>query len=43
MEGKLIYKRLNSSMLRILENCDKTLIFIALFELLNKYNKDQIN
>lgn len=33
-EGEVILKNLNSSMLRMLENCQHTYIFIALFKLL---------
>jgi hypothetical protein len=40
-EGELILKNLNSSMLRMLENCNQTYIFVVLFRLLttNKDNK----
>ena len=36
-EGAIIIKNLNSSMLRLLENCDHTYIFCVLFDLLSKY------
>src|SRR6185436_7158165 len=36
-EGKLILKNLNSSMLRMLENCNHTYILCVLFNLLRKY------
>jgi cytoskeleton-associated protein 5 len=36
-EGQMIIKNLNSSMLRLLENCDHTYIFCVLFDLLKKY------
>lgn len=36
-EGELILKNLNSSMLRLLENCNHTYIFCVLFNLLRKY------
>jgi hypothetical protein len=36
-EGQMIIKNLNSSMLRLLENCEHTFIFCVLFDLLNKY------
>lgn len=36
-EGELILKNLNSSMLRMLENCNHTYIFVVLFGLLTKY------
>lgn len=39
-EGELILKNLNSSMLRMLENCSHTFIFVVLFELLTKYKDD---
>ena len=41
-EGEFILKNLNASMLRCLENCNKTSIFCVLFNLLRKY-KDQTN
>lgn len=36
-EGQIIIKNLNSSMLRLLENCEHTYIFCSLFDLLSKY------
>ncbi len=42
-EGELILKNLNSSMLRMLENCSHTYIFVVLFELLTKYKDDMSN
>ena len=36
-EGEMILKNLNSSMLRLLENCNHTYIFCVLFNLLRKY------
>jgi hypothetical protein len=36
-EGELILKNLNSSMLRLLENCNHTSILCVLFNLLRKY------
>ena len=42
-EGELIQTNLDSSVLGMMENCDQTFICVALFELLNKYNKDQKN
>lgn len=36
-EGEVILKNLNSSMLRLLENCNHTYIFCVLFNLLRKY------
>ena len=39
-EGELILKNLNSSMLRMLENCNHTYIFCTLFGLLKKYKDD---
>lgn len=36
-EGELILKNLNSSMIRLLENCNHTYIFCVLFNLLRKY------
>ena len=41
-EGEFILKNLNASMLRCLENCNKTSIFCVLFNLLRRY-KDQVN
>ena len=40
-EGELILKNLNSSMLRMMENCNPTYIFCTLFALLKKYKDDQ--
>lgn len=42
-EGELILKNLNSSMLRMLENCQHTHIFLVLFSLLTKYRDDPNN
>lgn len=39
-EGELILKNLNSSMLRMLENCNHTYIFTVLFTLLKNYKDD---
>lgn len=39
-EGDLILKNLNSSMLRMLENCNHTYVFTVLFGLLKKYKDD---
>ena len=39
-EGELIMKNLNASMLRMLENCNHTHIFVVLFSLLIKYKDD---
>ena len=39
-EGELILKNLNSSMLRMLENCNITYIFVVLFTLLKNYKDD---
>lgn len=36
-EGELILKNLNSAMLRMLENCNQTYIFVVLFKLLKQY------
>ena len=36
-EGNIIFKSLNSTMLRVLENCDITLVIVALLELLKEY------
>jgi len=41
-EGELILKNLNSSMLRMLENCNHTYIFVVLFTLL-KDKKDDMS
>jgi hypothetical protein len=40
-EGELILKNLNSSMLRMLENCQVTYIFCTLFGLLKKYKDEK--
>lgn len=40
-EGELILKNLNSSMLRMLENCNHTFVFKVLFGLLKKYKDDE--
>ena len=39
-EGELILKTLNSSMIRMLENCNHTYIFGVLFGLLKKFQND---
>ena len=39
-EGELILKNLNSSMLRMLENCNLTYIFCVLFRLLREFKDD---
>lgn len=39
-EGELILKNLNSSMIRMLENCNHTYIFGVLFGLLKKFQND---
>jgi len=39
-EGELILKNLNSSMLRMLENCKPTYVYVVLFSLLIKYKGD---
>lgn len=39
-EGELILKNLNSSMLRMLENCNLSYIFCVLFRLLREYKDD---
>lgn len=36
-EGEIIVKNLNASMLRMLDNCDPSIIFCVLFKLLRKY------
>ncbi len=36
-EGEVILKTLNAAMLRLLENCQPTLIYCALYNLLRKY------
>ena len=41
-DGELIMKNNNASMLRILENCYKTDIFVILFSLLKKYKEDEV-
>lgn len=40
-EGELILKNLNSSMLRMLENCNHSHIFVVLFGLLTKYKDSE--
>jgi cytoskeleton-associated protein 5 len=46
-EGNIIFKSINSTMLRILENCDTTSVICALLELIrefhNKENKHLVN
>lgn len=43
-EGELVLKTLNGSMLRLLENCNTTRIFVVLIRLLTKYiNDDSIS
>ena len=43
-EGNVIFKSINSTMLRILENCETTLVIIALLELIKEFQeKDDIN
>ena len=37
-EGEQILKNLNSSILRILENCNHTYVICVLFDLLRKYS-----
>ncbi len=39
-EGELILKNLNSSMLRMLENCNHTYIFGVLFKLMKNFKED---
>jgi hypothetical protein len=39
-EGEIILRNLNSSMLRMLENCQHTFVFLVLFKLLTKYRDD---
>ncbi len=39
-EGEIIMKNLNSSMLRILENCNHTYIICGLIDLQRKYNNN---
>lgn len=36
-EGEVILKTLNAAMLRLLENCQPTLIYLSLYKLLKKY------
>lgn len=40
-EGELMLKTLNGTMLRILENCQVTLVFVVLIRLLTRYRNDQ--
>ena len=43
-EGNIIFKSINSTMLRILENCDTTLVINALLELIKEFHeKDDKN
>ena len=43
-EGNIIFKSINSTMLRLLENCDITFVITALLELIKEfYEKDEIN
>ena len=41
-EGEFILKSLNASMLRCLENCNKTSIFCVLFNLLRRYKDSAV-
>ena len=41
-EGEFILKNLNASMLRLLENCNHTIIFCVLFNLLRKYKDERM-
>ena len=40
-EGEIIFKSLNSAMLRILENCNPTEVIICLLDLIKKYRNDK--
>ena len=43
-EGNIIFKSINSTMLRVLENCDTTLVITALLELIKEFQeKDDKN
>ena len=42
-EGVLIFKSINSSMIRIIDNCDKTSIILILLEILNNHLEDENN
>ena len=39
-EGEIIFKSLNSAMLRLLENCNPTEVIICLLDLIKKYRND---
>ena len=41
-EGSIIFKSLNSTMLRVMENCDSTSVILALLEII-KQNQNNIN
>ena len=40
-EGSIIFKSLNSTMLRILENCNSTFVILSLLELIRKYRTNE--
>ena len=42
-EGVLIFKSINSSMIRIIDNCDKTSIILILLEILKNHLEDENN
>ena len=41
-EGSIIFKSINSTMLRIIENCNKTDMILVLLEIIKKYQKGEI-
>ena len=41
-EGSIIFKSINSTMLRIIENCNKTDIILVLLDIIKKYQKGEI-
>ena len=40
-EGSIIFKSINSTMLRIIENCNKTNIILVLLDIIKKYQKGE--
>ena len=41
-EGSIIFKSINSTMLRVIENCNKTDIILVLFDIIKKYQKGEV-
>ena len=41
-EGSIIFKSINSTMLRVIENCNKTDIILVLLDIIKKYQKGEV-